>query len=124
MKNFNDPTQFNAITIFDDIEVQYSDLMELNQGGPEIGILQINSKKIFPYRFGGPCLYCKGFVFAPVYVRKILKSGFKLARINVQTLEVDILGKIKDLIFLEKIENNKIYYFQDINKTISGYYNF
>ncbi|MCT4646770.1 MAG: hypothetical protein N4A74_17400 [Carboxylicivirga sp.] len=119
MIKFEDPIQFNLQKESSNLKVSYSNLMEISQGGPEIGNLSINGKLVDGYRFGGPCMINGEFVYAPVYVKKFFGTGFKLSQIHAQTLEVITLGKVKDLIYLDKVEDGKVYFFEDINKTIS-----
>lgn len=121
MNRFEDPIQFDIKKKIGDIEIIYSDLMEISQGGPEVGNLIINGK-VVEGRYGGPAICKDEYIYVPVYVKKFLGMGFKLARINANTLKVERLGKIKDLIFLEKIEGNQVYFFEDMSKTISRYY--
>ena len=119
---FEDPIQFNQQKESGGVKVNYSNLMEITQGGPEIGDLHINGKLIDGYRFGGPCIIDGGFVFAPIFVKKLLGNGFKLSKINAATLEITVLGKSKDLIYLDKIEDGKVHFFENVDKTISRYH--
>ena len=122
MNNFENPIHFDIKKMINGIEVIYFDLMEISQGGPETGSILINENQIQSYRFGGPCLCEGGYVYAPVYKKKLFSSGFKLSRINLQTLQTESFGEIKDLIFLDKIEGNRVYFFEDLDKIISNYY--
>ncbi|GAA4276539.1 hypothetical protein [Aquimarina mytili] len=115
-----DPIQFAINKIINEKEVSYSDLMEISQGGPEIGTISINGTPIKSYRFGGPILHKENYIYAPVFVKKFLGSGFKLSRININTLNVELIGKTKSLIYLNKIEGDKVYFFKDLNGTVSS----
>ncbi len=117
MSIFEDPLQFITQKKVGGIEIIYSDLMEISQGGPEVGNLSINGKMV-EGRFGGPSLLNENCMYVPAQVKRFLGTGFKLARINTVTLKVEYLSKVKDLIFLEKIENNRVYFFEDMSKTI------
>lgn len=121
MSRFEDPIQFDIKKKIGDVDIAYSDLMEISQGGPEVGSLSINGK-IVEGRYGGPAICKDEYVYVPAHVKKFLGTGFKLARINANTLEVEYLSKIKDLIFLDKIEGNRIYFFEDMSKTIYRHY--
>lgn len=121
MSRFEDPIQFDINKKIGDAEIAYSDLMEISQGGPVIGNLWINGKMV-DGRFGGPAFCEDEYVFVPVLVKKIFGSGFRLARVNINTLETAAFGKIRDLIFLNKLVGNRVYFFEDINKTMSTYY--
>ncbi|SRR5690606_4114809 len=121
MNRFEDPIQFDIKKKIGDVEIAYSDLMEISQGGPEVGSLSINGK-IVEGRYGGPSICKDEYVYVPAHIKKFLGTGFKLARINAATLEVEYLTKTKDLIFLDRIEGNRIYFFEDISKTIQRHY--
>lgn len=119
MKKFEDPIQFEINKKVNNIEIRYFNLMEISQGGPEVGNITLNGKQLAG-RFGGP-LQIKGvYIYIPEYIKKFFGAGFKLARINSETNKVKYLSNTKDLIFLEKIEGNKIYFFEDLNKTVLG----
>ncbi|PQJ78758.1 hypothetical protein [Polaribacter porphyrae] len=122
MIKFEDPWQFDIQKEVDNIKVNYLRLMELSQGGPEIGSIMINNKEIEKFKFGGPLIFQDKFIYVPIYIKKLFYSGFKIAIINVETFNIVQLGKIKDLIFLEKIEKNKVIYYENRNKTIKKYY--
>ena len=118
MIEFEDPIEFRLKKSLNNVNVTYSNLIEICQGGPAIGELYINGDLVKGYNFGGPCLIEGNFVCVPVFVSKLFKRGFKIARIHASTLDISIIGERKDLIFLDKIENGKIYFFENINKTI------
>jgi len=121
MSRFEDPIQFDIKKKVGDVEIAYSNLMEISQGGPEVGNLSINGKML-EGRYGGPAICKDEYLYVPAHVKKFLGTGFKLARINTNTLEVEHLGKTKDLIFLDKIEGIHIYFFEDMSKTIQRHY--
>jgi len=123
MKKTETPIDFEINKSHNDIEVSYVDLFEISQGGPVVGSMIINGRKLIG-RYGGPVLFDNDDLYAPAQVSKIFGTGFKLAKIDTQTLEVVFLGKIKDLIFLDKIEGGYIYFFEDISKTIYKSYSF
>ena len=115
---FEDPVQFLAYKELNNIRVTYSNLVEICQGGPEVGDLSINGKIIDGFRFGGPCILDGEFIYIPVYIRRFFfGTGFKLAKIHASTLQMHFLSKMKDLIHLYKIQDGKIYFFEGINTT-------
>jgi len=122
MSNFEDPLQFDTKKKVGDVELMYSDLMEISQGGPEVGKLSINGIMIDGY-YGGPSILRENYIYVPALMKKFFGSGFKLARINTVTLKVEYLSKLKDLIFLDKIIDNRIYFFEDMSRTIQKYQN-
>lgn len=121
MSSFENPIQFDIKKKVGDVEIEYSELMEISQGGPEVGNMSINGK-IIEGRYGGPAICKDVYVYVPSLVKKRFGTGFKLARINLNTLEVEYLSKTKDLFYLDKIEGNRIYFFEDIDKTIQRIY--
>lgn len=109
------PISFIATKEFPNFKLNYINLMEIGQGGPEIGSVLINDKKIPTYLFGGPFLYFDEYVYMPVYLKSFFYKGFKIAKINIETLKVEILGKYENLINLYKIDGNYIYYYKDMD---------
>jgi hypothetical protein len=118
--SFFGPTSIQREYSIEGHEIKYRDLMEVCQGGPEIGNLIINGQPIGgESRFGGPLLYSDRSIYAPLYIKKFMSSGFILAKIDLPTGAVKLIGKRKGLIFLEKISDGLIHYYRDIDKTIA-----
>jgi len=114
-----DPTSVQREYSIEGHEIEYRDLMEICQGGPEIGNLFIDGQRIGDNsRFGGPLLYSNRSIYAPIYVKKFISSGFILAKIDIMTNEMKLIGRRKGLIFLEKISDGLAYYYRDLDKTV------
>jgi hypothetical protein len=122
MNIYPNPIDFNILTKIDDLEIVYSELLEIVQGGPLTGIISINGNQILSYRFGGPFLVDSSYVYIPVYVSRFLGWGFKICKINTKSFVIEPLGSVMDLIFLDKIIDNKIFFFTDLNKSILKFY--
>ena len=116
VKKFEDPFQFEIKKIFENYELVYFNLTEIAQGGPQIGNLSINDR-IIDGQFGGPILFSDNYVYIPFFIRKFFRAGFKLARINLETFNIDTIGPLRNLIFLDKIDDNVIHFFEDVNRT-------
>lgn len=116
-----DPIQFDTRKKNGSIEILYSKLMEISQGGPEIGTLSLNNVEISGL-FGGPAIIDKNYVYIPILVKKFIGNGFKVARINAFNFEIEMFGKIKNLIFLDRVENYRVYFFENMDKTVENYY--
>jgi hypothetical protein len=116
MKSWENPIDFEIKKKIGNKIVSYSNLMEVCQGGPVTGNISVDKDSVPTYRFGGPFLIDKGYIIAPVFIREFLNTGFKLSRINLETLEIEILGKREELIFLERVEGNRVYFYKDLNK--------
>jgi len=121
---FEDPINFETTKSFMGFTLTYKNLMELSQGSPVVDDVYINEKKITSKKFGGPAIFTNDYLYIPIYVRNFWNSGFKFARINLSNLNIEILGKILDLILLDKIENNIIYYYDLFEKKIVKKYEF
>jgi hypothetical protein len=121
MNKFEDPIQFDLKKQIGEVEMAYSNLMEICQGGPLVGNLTINGKGV-DGRFGGPAIFQNGYLYVPAYVNKILGTGFKLSRIDIQSLQIEYFGKTNDIIYLSQIDGNLIYYFTDIGKSAQRSY--
>lgn len=115
MNYFENPIQFLEEKQIGKYKITYFHLTEICQGGPEVGNLAINNNQI-KGRYGGPFVFKENDIYIPAYFNSLFKSGFKLARINLVSLKVEYLSNIKPLIFLDKIVENRIYFFKDINK--------
>src|SRR5690554_5999330 len=105
------PIEFYTKKNIENVEIEYSELLEINQGGPIVGNLFINGKKVEGL-FGGPALYRDGYIYVPIFAKKFLGTGFRLVRINISNYKIEYLTKVKRVIFLDKIEMNHIYYFE------------
>lgn len=107
---FDTPFDFSPIVTIGENHIQYTDLVEVCQGGPIVGRLSINGDMVSGYDFTGPFLYSDMFIYVPALV----KSAFIITQINLRTKEVKFRGKTTDFICLEKIEDNKIYYYDSL----------
>ena len=119
LKIFNEtPLDFQERFLFDNWEVSYLDLMEVNQGSPLVGSLSINGQVIIKEQgFGGPLLYFNRKIYIPVFIRRFCVVGFRLATLNLDDLSIEYIGDIEDLIYLKEIKGNRIYFYTDIYKS-------
>ena len=119
LKIFNEtPLDFQEKFLFDDWEVSYLDLVEVNQGSPLVGSLSINGQVIIKEQgFGGPLLYFNRKIYIPVFIRRFLVVGFRLAILNLDDLSIEYIGGIEDLVYLKEIKDNRIYFYTDIYKS-------
>ena len=119
LKIFNEtPLDFQEKFLFDNWEVSYLDLMEVNQGSPLVGSLSINGQVIIKEQgFGGPLLYFNRKIYIPVFIRRFCLVGFRLAILNLDDLSIEYIGGIEDLIYLKEIKDNRIYFYTDIYKS-------
>lgn len=112
--NFQDHFNLNAVNI------DYINLMEINQGSPLVGNFLINKKNIFKnIFFGGPFLYDNenDLIYIPVFIRKFCVVGFRLSRIDLKNNSISYLGKLEPLFFLKEIKDSKIYFYRDVMKS-------
>ena len=119
LKIFNEtPLDFQEKFLFENWEVSYLDLMEVNQGSPLVGSLSINGQVIIKEQgFGGPLLYFKRKIYIPVFIRRFCVVGFRLATLNLDNLSIEYIGGIEDLVYLKEIKDNRIYFYTDIYKS-------
>ena len=112
------PLDFQEKFFFDEWEVSYLDLMEVNQGSPLVGSLSINGQFIIKEQgFGGPLLYFNRKIYIPVFIRRFCVVGFRLATLNLDDLSIEYIGGIEDLVYLKEIKGNRIYFYTDIYKS-------
>ena len=119
LKIFNEtPLDFQEKFLFENWEVSYLDLMEVNQGSPLVGSLSINGQFIIKEQgFGGPLLYFNRKIYIPVFIRRFCVVGFRLAILNLDDLSIEYIGGIEDLVYLKEIKDNRIYFYTDIYKS-------
>lgn len=119
LRIFNEtPLDFQEKSLFDNWEVSYLDLMEVNQGSPLVGSLSINGQVIIKEQgFGGPLLYFNRKIYIPVFIRRFCVVGFRLATLNLDDLSIEYIGGIEDLVYLKEIKDNRIYFYTDIYKS-------
>ena len=119
LKIFNEtPLNFQGKFLFDNWEVSYLDLMEVNQGSPLVGSLSINGQVIIKEQgFGGPLLYFNRKIYIPVFIRRFCVVGFRPAILNLDDLSIEYIGGIEDLVYLKEIKDNRIYFYTDIYKS-------
>ena len=112
------PLDFQEKFLFDNWEVSYLDLMEVNQGSPLVGSLSINGHVFIKEQgFGGPLLYFNRKIYIPVFIRRFCVVGFRLATLNLDDLSIEYIGGIEDLVYLKEIKDNRIYFYTDIYKS-------
>lgn len=111
------PITFTTKKSHDGFQIEYQQLMEVCQGGPEVGVCFVNGIEIEGRRFGGPFIIKDGVAYLPEFQRKFIKSGFLLATIDLRTKKVKNIGKMKPLIFIDQIENGILYFFEDLKQT-------
>lgn len=97
--------------------IKYLNFKEVGQGGPEIGNLSVDGRTFRKNFYGGPLLLYKNYVILPKLVFGIFDRSFKIAIINLSTLEENLIGKKEDLILLKEVENNEICYYEDLDNT-------
>lgn len=115
------PINYPSKYKFKNNTLEYKDIKEMVQGGPEIGRLYINDKIISKNKyFSGPLIFQEDLnkVFVPVLYRGFFCAKFKIAIIDLSTKEYIILNRKEDLILLKSVSSEKIiYYYNDINNT-------
>jgi hypothetical protein len=119
------PTDFILSIELDGISVQYLNVMEICQGGPQVGTLCINNKHIAEVKFGGPFIIANNVIYVPMQWKNGWGSiGFKLAIIDIIDIKVYTThDKVTPLIFLDSVEENEIFYYSDTEKTHLHSYN-
>ena len=111
------PINFDTKFTVGDAEIIYTNVTELCQGCPAVGELTTNGAQVSEkFRFGGPALGSGTYLYAPVFV-KLWSTGFKLVKIDLNSLELELIGEKKNLIFLDKIEDGYAYFHEDLEKT-------
>lgn len=97
--------------------IEYQNLIEINQGAPLVGNLCINGISLPSNSlFGSPFIYIDNCLYIPMFIRRFCLSGFILSIVDLASVKISTIGKIENLIYLEAIENNTLMYYTDIDK--------
>lgn len=106
---------------FNNIIVEFINVHELSQGGPETGNLIINGfgfdKKL---RFGTTILFYKQFLILPRYKWswELFKNGnFKLCMIEINSKSILEFGKVEILLMPKEVKEENVLYYTDLNNT-------
>jgi hypothetical protein len=98
--------------------IEYRNLVELCQGGPELGYFYINGNIIGDgARFGGPFICTGKDVYVPLFKKGFFSSGFILQRVDIKSGVMTEITKKEPVIWLNKIENSDLSYYADMNRT-------
>lgn len=123
INEFDTPIYFTEKQSVAGLEVEYIDLMEICQGGPAIGKIKIGGKLFDDAAyFGGPLLSEGVIIYIPIFIKKLFSSGFKLCVINTTTLGHEIWEPFRDLIFLHSVEEERIAFYEDLEKKVLNFY--
>ena len=77
---------FTQAYVFDETTLEYVHSHELCQGGPEVGMLQIDGRVVHHgHKFGVPVRQDSGLVYLTLVDRGLFLDDFKLAVIAVKT---------------------------------------
>lgn len=120
--NRETPIDYNSEKQIGNHKLSYDSINEIAQGSSQVGIISIDGKIVSKDSFGAPVLYEGNYLYIPRFIRRFCVAGFKLCRINMDTLEIETIGSIKDLIFLDRIEGNRIYYFENMQMDRMSYF--
>ncbi|NVO03860.1 MAG: hypothetical protein HXX09_14275 [Bacteroidetes bacterium] len=115
---YNFITQFNI----EDSIVSYYNLVEICQGGPLVGFLLLNNQPLLEnIYFGGPSLLFENKIIIPQLLKHFFSKKFIITIIDIKTKKSKVFGKKKDLILLSRIQENKIFYYTDLeNKNLES----
>lgn len=122
MKPYEDPINFDVKQYCGDDIIQFERMSEIGQGSPVIGDMYINGRQVPEYQFGGPILCDENNIYAPVFIKRFFTRGIKLAIVDRKTLQVKLIGGAIGLIYLYKIEGDKVFFYEDVMKTTSNFY--
>lgn len=116
---YQSPFLFNSTYLVGGLTIEYKNLLEVCQGGPIVGDIYINGKRISYNRYGGPLLFDDRFIYVPLF------SGAKfiVSKIRITDFETCFIGTYRDIIDLKKFENNRLYFYDSIYDNTLKFYN-
>lgn len=119
---FDSPWNFKTSNQVEEWRIEYNNLIEINQGAPLVGNLCINGNYLQKkYLFGSPFIYADNSLYIPIFIRRFCLSGFILSKIDLATARISYISKIKNLIYLDSLQNNTLMYYTDIEKKNKEY---
>lgn len=121
INNFETPLDYQINKTYKNINVKMINIRELSQGGPLVGNITINNL-LFNGVFGGPFFINEEYVFLSIYQKGVWQSGFYLCTINLKDYTINRFGKKKGVICVDRVENDKIWYYENLNKTKMNFY--
>lgn len=114
MKQFDDPMDFAEKLELEEFILRYKNLREISQGGPMLGELYLNGKRLFRDKeCGGPSIIMQDILIVPVYIRSFFQAGFKLGMVNMRNKKQKVFGKMEDYIHLKKDDKGNVFYYSD-----------
>ncbi len=119
--NFETPFDFKLNKKVNTYQVEYKNVIEVGQGGPQVGELYIEKVRLTKELFGGPILYNDEYLFIPIFKRRTFSSGFYICKVNLRTLEYENISERESFIFLKDIKDTRIYFYTDFSKSIEKY---
>jgi hypothetical protein len=106
MNYLENPLSFIDIKKYDNHYVEITNQVEICQGGPVIGDLVIDGRKLENLQFGGPIWLTKKGIVAPIVERGFFYSGFRLSLIDYKSGIVKKIGSRHDIVWIVKCEDD------------------
>lgn len=108
------PTNFPAHYSVEGHVVEYRDLREMAQGGPEVGKLFVDGHVVGKdYEFGGPLIEHHGSVLLPIY-----RSGyFYLTQVDLDERVAKVIGPAERLVLVASVFDGAVRYYNDLANT-------
>jgi len=88
--------------------LEFSDCMEICQGGPEACSLSINGEAIDGRRFDPSPLVHEGKILIPMRKSGFLRSGYVLVRIDPSSLTIESISKVHDYMKLCRTDGESV----------------
>lgn len=118
------PWNFSSNYVYRSYFIKFKELSNFAKDGPLCGDLFINNVKIIASHFvgfGGPVIFYGNFLYLPLYQYgqgwfMIDSLGIYIAVVDLTKLTFRIIGKKYDTVFLDHIENDKLYFYDSPSK--------
>jgi hypothetical protein len=117
------PYQFVGDFSVEGTPITYVETRELGQGGPTLGNIIIGDSPVLRYKntaeFGGPFLIKNGHIYAPLLNR----FKFLLTMIHIKSKNiVSVSNTEEDIVLIRNINDNTVFYFNDLsNQNLKSY---
>lgn len=100
MTNLENPLSFSDSKNLFGHKIEMVDQIEVCQGGPVIGDLIIDGRRVMDSQFGGPIWPLRNGVIAPIFERSFFSSGFRVALVDYDGGKTKICSSRYDVVWI------------------------
>jgi len=112
------PDDFDTQIHTSRLSIEYTNLLEISQGGPILGNIAVNGVSL-EGRFGGPTWIDGSIVYIPKTEKSLFGTYFRLMKLDMDSMIRTEIGELHHMIWIEKVYDGKIYFYDSMDKSLS-----